>query len=46
METPYGLIQRKVSSGYGTSKVKYEYDDLAKIAREKGISLEEIRRNL
>ena len=43
-ETPDGTVRRKVSEGYGVTRVKYEFDDLARIAREKGISLEEARR--
>jgi len=43
VETPYGQVRKKSSSGYGASRVKWEYDDLARIAKEKGISLEEAR---
>ncbi len=39
--TPYGEIRRKVSKGYGVTKTKTEYEDLARIAREKGISFRE-----
>lgn len=38
-----GTVRRKVSRGYGTERAKYEYDDLAKIARERDISLREAR---
>ena len=41
LETPCGPVRRKVSSGYGVCREKYEYDDLARIAREKDISLRE-----
>ena len=41
LETPCGPVRRKVSSGYGVRREKYEYDDLARIAREKDISLRE-----
>ena len=44
VHTPYGEVRRKSSSGYGVSRYKYEYEDLARIAREKGLSLEEVRR--
>ena len=44
VQTSYGEVRRKVSSGYGTSRVKYEYDDLARIAREQNLSIEEVRR--
>lgn len=36
-------IRRKASSGYGTRKEKYEFDDLARLALEKDISLSEAR---
>ena len=42
VDTPYGTIRRKVSSGYGTNRAKYEYDDLSKIAQENDISIREI----
>ena len=44
VQTPYGEVRRKVSSGYGTSRIKYEYDDLARIAKEQNISIDEVRR--
>ena len=46
VNTPYGEVRRKVSSGYGTNRRKYEYDDLSRIARELGISLDEVRKRL
>lgn len=46
LQTPYGEIRRKVSSGYGISRAKYEYDDLARIAGEQNMSLEEAGRLL
>ena len=44
MDTPYGPVRRKDAWGYGVRRSKYEYDDLSRIANEKGIRLEEIRR--
>ncbi len=41
--TPYGDVRRKTAEGYGVTRSKYEYDDLAKIASEKGLSIEEVR---
>ena len=41
--TEFGDIRKKVSSGYGVSKVKYEYDDLAEAAKKYGCSVSEIR---
>lgn len=46
VHTPYGDVRKKISFGYGVSRVKYEYDDLARIAREQGCSLEEITQQL
>ncbi len=45
-ETVVGVITRKRASGYGTIKEKYEYEDLAKFAKEKGISLFELKKRL
>ena len=41
VNTPFGPVRKKVSSGYGVRREKLEYDDLAKIAKEKNISLAE-----
>ena len=41
IETPGGIVHRKKASGFGTSRSKLEYEDLAKIARENNISLAE-----
>ena len=42
LETEFGPVQLKTSRGYDISRSKYEYEDLARIAREKGMSLEEV----
>ena len=39
--TPCGEVRVKCSSGYGVERRKYEYEDLARIARAKGVSIEE-----
>ena len=39
VETPCGTVRCKTSHGSGASREKYEFDDLARIAREKEISL-------
>ena len=44
--TVYGEIRKKVSSGYGVRKEKYEYDDLERIAKENGLSISEIIKNI
>ena len=41
-DTLYGKVRVKISEGYGVERVKYEYDDIAKIAKEQGISPEEV----
>jgi len=41
LETPYGQVRRKISSGYGVTRSKFEYEDLARVAREQGITLSE-----
>ena len=46
IETPYGEVRRKSSSGYGVSRSKYEYEDLSRIAREQDISLYEVKKQL
>ena len=45
-ETPMGKIRVKKSEGYGVCRSKYEYEDLAKIAREKELSLGEVLENI
>ena len=42
IEPPYGVVRRKDSCGYGVTRSKYEYDDLARIAEERRISLSEV----
>ena len=39
VNTPYGSVRKKISQGYGIQREKYEYEDLARIAREQGMSL-------
>ena len=46
IQTQYGEVRRKVSSGYGVSRSKYEYDDLSRIAKEQNISLDEVKKRL
>lgn len=40
-QTPHGSVTKKVSSGFGIRREKYEYEDLARIARTLQISLQE-----
>lgn len=46
VQTPYGELRAKVSEGHGVTRAKYEHDDLERIARENGKSIEELRREL
>lgn len=43
LETNYGKINAKKSTGYGTEKIKAEYEDLAKIAKKNNISIMDIK---
>jgi len=40
VSTPYGPVHKKMSAGFGIRREKYEYEDLARIAREQGQSLD------
>ncbi len=44
VETCYGSVRVKTSEGMGVRKAKAEYDDLAKLAEENGVSLDDIRK--
>lgn len=44
--TPYGPVQVKTAQGWGVERRKAEYEDLAKISRETGLSIEELRKRL
>ena len=46
VETALGSVRKKISEGYGLRREKWEYEDLARLARERGCSLEEILRQL
>lgn len=46
LDTPFGAVRVKRAGGWGCEKSKAEYDDLARIAGETGLSLGEIRRKL
>ncbi|MBQ6021644.1 MAG: nickel pincer cofactor biosynthesis protein LarC [Clostridia bacterium] len=42
-QTRFGEVRVKRSAGYGAEKTKYEYEDIARIARENGLSLREAK---
>ena len=44
VNTLYGPVRQKVSTGYGVERKKYEYEDLAQLAREHDLSLFDLPR--
>lgn len=38
-DTPWGPVGKKISQGYGVTREKLEYEDLARIARQEGVPL-------
>lgn len=42
VETPWGQVRKKISTGQGIYREKYEYEDLARLAKEHGVSLQEV----
>ena len=46
VNTLYGVVRKKVSLGYGVRREKFEYDDLAKIAREQALSIAEVLKKI
>ncbi len=42
VRTPYGEVRSKISTGYGVTRQKYEYEDLARAARENDLSVSQI----
>jgi uncharacterized protein (TIGR00299 family) protein len=42
VQTKYGKVRIKTSCGFGVEKSKPEYEDIAVIARENGISIQEV----
>ena len=42
VSTPYGDVRRKTSCGYGVTRKKYEYEDLARIAKDHNMALNEV----
>lgn len=46
LETEYGPLRRKLASGWGVERSKYEYEDLARIARARQLSPAELRSRL
>lgn len=46
VETVYGPVRCKISGGYGVERRKYEYEDIARIAKENDLSIEAVRANI
>lgn len=46
IDTPYGKVRCKFVSGYGTKRHKFEYEDLARIAKERGTGISDVRNEL
>lgn len=42
-QTQYGPVRKKITSGYNVTREKYEYDDLAKIAKENNLSIQDLQ---
>ncbi len=43
LSTPLGDVRVKESSGYGVTRSKFEYEDISRIAKDKGLSLSEVK---
>ena len=44
VETKFGDVRFKKSSGYGVDRCKYEYEDLKQIADRENLSISEVRK--
>lgn len=42
VDTPFGPVGKKVSAGHGIRREKYEYEDVARLAKEQGVSYGEM----
>ena len=42
VETPYGIVRKKVSAGYGVTRTKYEYDDIVDLADKNDLGIREM----
>lgn len=45
-QTPYGSVRVKTAEGFGVRREKPEYEDLARLARENGLSLREVAESI
>jgi len=46
IQTQYGTVRIKTAYGYGVQKSKPEYEDIAKIAKERGIAIQDILKEI
>jgi uncharacterized protein (DUF111 family) len=46
VETAYGPVRVKTACGFGVQRRKAEYDDVAALAEQNGLSLDDIRKGL
>ena len=46
IETEWGPVRNKIVGGYGTERSKFEYDDVSRIARETGMSIQEVEEKI
>ena len=42
ISTKYGEVKKKISSGYGVRREKYEYDDISRIARDNDLTIDQV----
>ena len=42
VQTEFGPVRKKISQGWGVCREKYEYEDLAALARERDMSLQQL----
>ena len=46
LQTKYGTVRIKTACGFGVKKTKPEYEDIAKIARENNLSIQEVLKGI
>jgi len=46
MQTKFGAVRMKTSHGFGVEKTKPEYEDIAQIAIEKEMSIQEVLKEI
>ena len=46
IQTELGPVRKKISTGYGVTKEKYEYEDIVRLAKESDLSIKEVKDKL